>query len=244
MTSPGLVVAATLPTPPHNSGADARVPVLLYSSVAPDSLLLLGDTTVAWGARAFVRGVVQQPSVIGLEVRRGGARIAGARSRFGIPQVTTHANAVVACALSEPILLDAASLTGSGMRDLAAGMLSDTRLQKPTRLGVLWESYGTRIGDSATVRVRVSGVADRSGVSRIAQSLRLLGREGVAIEVSWREPATAQQVEEIEASVPTLSRQLALDVSSLRTGTYALQLSMTTRSCDVVSEVREFSVVR
>jgi hypothetical protein len=239
-----LVMAATLPMPPARSGPDSVVPVRLYSSVAPDSLSLLAEATGRWGARTFVSGVVQHPTVIGLEAHRGGTRIAGARSRFGIPQVTTHANAVDACALSEPILLDAAALTGSSMRDLAGGMLSDTHLTKPTRLGVLWESYGTRIGDSATVRVRVSGVADRTGVSRVAQAMGILGREGVAIEVSWREPAAAQQVEVIESSVPTLSRQLTLDVSSLRTGTYALQLTMTTATCESVSEVREFRVTR
>jgi hypothetical protein len=239
-----LVVATKLPTPPIESGPHARVPLRLYSSTAPDSLQLLAESQSSWGTRAFISGMVHKPTVIGLEVYRGGERITGARSRFGIAKVTTHANAVEACRLSEPILLDADSLTGNGMRDLERGMLSDTRLNKPVRLGVMWESYGARVSDSATLRVRVIGLANRSGLGRIAQALRVVGRQDVAIEVAWREPTAQQQVEVIEAAVPTLSRQLTLDVSSLRTGSYGVQLSMTTRKCESVSEVREFSITR
>jgi hypothetical protein len=239
-----LVIATTLPRPPIESEPDDRVPLRLYSSVSHDSLQLLTETQASWGARAFVSGMVSQPSVIGLEVQRGGARIAGARSRFGIPHVTTHANAASACGLSEPMLVSAAALTGNSARDLERGMLSDTRLNKPAGIGVIWESYGTRATDSATVRVRVLGLANRSGLGRLAQSLRVVGRESVAIEVSWREPAAQQAVEVLEAVVPTLARQLRLDLSSLRTGSYGLQLSMTARGCEAESEVREFSVVR
>lgn len=239
-----LVIASTLPVPPAESEPEQRVSLRLYSSISSDSLRILSETPAGWGERAFISGLVQQPTVIGLEVQRGGARIAGARSRFGVPEAISNANAKDACAMSEPVLVDAEVMTGSGMRDLERGMLSDTHLRKPTRLGVMWESYGTRLTDSATLRVRVSGLANRSGMGRIAQAMRILGRESVAIEVSWREPAAGQQVEVIEAEVPTLSRQLVLDVSSLRSGSYEVQLSMTTKTCESTSPAREFGVSR
>ncbi|MCC6242560.1 MAG: hypothetical protein IT353_06945 [Gemmatimonadaceae bacterium] len=239
-----LVIAATLPAPPPATRPESRVPLRLYSSVASDSLQLLNESFTSWGSRAFVSGLVKGPTVIGLEVPRGGARIAGARSRFGIARVPTHANTTEACGLSEPILLDASALTGSATRDLAEGMLSDTRLHRPTKLGLLWESYGAPLGDSATIRVRVTGLADRDGLGRVAQALKILDREGVAIEVSWREPAPERQVEVIEGSVITLSRQLTLDVSSLRGGSYGVQILLETRSCSTASPIRAFSVTR
>jgi hypothetical protein len=239
-----LVIAATLPAPPSATSPESRVPLRLYSSVASDSLQLLNETFTSWGSRAFVSGLVRRPTVIGLEVPRGGARIAGARSRFGIARVPTHANTTVSCGLSEPILLDASALSGSATRDLAEGMLSDTRLHRPTKLGLLWESYGVRVGDSVTISVRVTGLTDRDGLGRVAQSLRILDREGVAIAVSWREPAPERHVEVIEGSVVTLSRQLTLDVSSLRGGSYGVQIMLETRSCSAVSPIRPFSVTR
>ena len=239
-----LVIAATLPVPRAAAGPDSIVHLQLLASAAPDRLRQAGATSTRWGSRAFISGELERPAVIGLEVNRGGARIAGARSRFGVPVVPSHATSPTGCALSEPILLDASALTTPGMEKLRRGMLSDLSLRRPQKLGLLWESYGVRSGDSVTLTVRVTGAQDRSGLARAVQSLGLVGQQEVAISVSWREPSPARQVEVIPAQVPTLQRDLTLDVASLRSGTYGVQVTMTSKGCTAASPVRSFSVAR
>jgi hypothetical protein len=239
-----LVAAVTLPAPKRDLRPDSTVRLQMLSSTTPLDVRPVAVTSARWGGRAFVSGELRQPTVVGLEVNRGGARIAGARTRFGISVIPSHVNSAGACALSEPILLDAKVLNGADSEKLQHGMLSDLAFRRPEKIGLLWESYGVRAGDSVTLAVRVTGVQDRGGLARAAQSLGIVGQQEVAIAVSWKEPTPARRVQAIPAMVPTLRRDLMLDIASLRSGTYAVQVTMTAAGCEATSPARQFTVAR
>ena len=164
--------------------------------------------------------------------------------RFGVPVIPSHLTSPSTCALSDPILLDASVLGGAEPDKLERGMLSALARRRPQKLGLLWESYGVRAGDSVTLSVRVTGSQDRSGLARAVQSLGIVGQQEVAIAVSWKEPSPVRRVEVIPAMVPTLRRDLTLDIASLRSGTYNVQVTMTAAGCDARSPLRQFTVTR
>lgn len=239
-----LLVATRLPRPAAALGPDSSVRVQLVASSGPGSIQPLSEVAAQWSDRVFMSGQLAQPSVVGLEVRRGGAQIAGARTRFGVAVVPTHAASTSRCALSDPMLLDAASISGAGLRDAQRGMLDDLRLQRPSKVGVAWESYGVRAGDTVTIAVTVTGLEDRSALARAAQAVGLSGRRDVEVSVSWTEPSPARQVEVVPGRVATLMRELTLDIAALRAGTYGLQVAMTTAQCAALSPRRNFTVSR
>ncbi len=239
-----LLIATRLPRPPVALGPEPSVRVQLVASPRPETVRVLNEATAQWDGRVFLTGPLQQPAVVEVAVSRGGTGIAGARTRFGVATVPTHLASNTACALSDPILLDAASISGAGLTDARRGMLDDLRLQRPVKLGVAWESYGVRASDTVTIAVRVTGLEARSTLARAAQAVGLTGRRDVEVSVSWTEPSPARQAEVVSARIATLMRELTLDIGALRTGAYGLQISMTTAQCTAVSPLREFTVSR
>lgn len=233
-----LVVGAALPA--GSSAADA---FLMHSS-SPEAVTRLDHTTVRRGEPLVLRGAVRDPGVISVELLLNGPNAGSARHRFVLSPEVFRPLAASGCAISEPMLLDASAIQRRGFDDVREGLLAGTRLVRPTRLGIAWESYGYRERDSVTIGVRIMGAATQTRLEKTGRLFGVGTDPRVGLTMAWTEPNPAHVVTAVDAGTPTLLRELALDISALRAGEYRLQLSMERAGCPAVTSQRAFTVVR
>lgn len=236
----GAVVLVGAALPAAATAAEAW----LMHTPSPDVVSRLDRRTVRRGERLVLHGVAREAGVLSVELLLNGPNAGSARSRVMLSGEAFRPLVANGCAISAPMLLDAAALQRRGMGDVEVGLLSSTRLVRPTRIGVAWESYGFRERDSVTIALRVSGAATQTRLERTGRLLRVGADPRVGLTMQWTEPNPTHAVTAIEAQVPTLLRTLALDVSALRAGAYRLELSMERAGCPPVTSQRTFTVAR
>jgi hypothetical protein len=233
-----VVVGAALP-----AGISAAEAWLMHSP-APSAVSRLDRQPNRRGERLVVQGMAREPGVLSVELLGNGPNAGSARTRFQLGPDAFRTLPVTGCAVSEPMLLDAALGLTNGFADVEAGLLPSTRLSRPSRLGVAWESYGFRERDSVTISVRIAGSATQTRLEKTGRLLRVGDDPRVGLTMRWTEPNPAHAVTAVDATTPTLLRELALDISALRAGAYQLQITMERAGCAAATSQRAFSVVR
>jgi hypothetical protein len=228
-----------------DSIGDAPARAALVHSPAPDSVQVLERRTVRADQRVVLHGEITTPGIMGVEYLVGARGLAGARTRFGVATPPSLAGlARGACAISEPMLVEASALTGGGIEDAYRGLLDDLELRKPRKLGLMWESYGIASTDSVTVSITVASVGEIGRLRRLGMAVGVADDPTVSITVRWTEPRPGISVTAVAARVPTLLRQLTLDVSRLRAGEYVVDIAMESPRCTGARAERAFSITR
>ena len=123
-------------------------------------------------------------------------------------------------------------------------MYPSVRLGSPKRLGIFWESYGFVSGDSLSVSVQVQRITQPGRWQRIGMALGLSDDPNSAVKISWEEPRPGRSSYQVPALMPTLGRQLVLNVAGLISGEYRLQISMQARGRPPVTSDRLFTIQR
>lgn len=218
--------------------------LFLMHSAAPGVARELGSARGGRGDRVLLEGRVREAGVLSAELLLSGGGVAGLRSRLGITSDLLRPLAVGRCAVSAPMLLDASAVRRRGLVDVREGLLGSVRLDAPSRIGVAWESYGFREGDTVSVSLRVSGTATQTALQRAGRFFGLGDDPKVGLAITWREPAPEHVVLKVDAATPTLLREIALDIGQLRPGSYDLEVAMERRGCGVVTSRRGFWVTR
>lgn len=239
-----IVVASMAMDQGLAAGSGPAGEAFLVHSAGPDAVLLLDEKPVQRGERIFLQGITRDAGVVSVEYLPARRGVGGERTRFGVAPESLGRLSAGACAVSDPMLLDAASIKRRGFIDIEEGLLSSVRLQRPRTIGVAWESYGFAPRDSVNVTVRISGAATLNALQRTGRLFRLGADPRVGLAISWREPNPLYVVVALDGQTPTLLRELSLDIGALRAGEYALEISMERRGCPAVRSVRSFSVVR
>ncbi|MBY0489654.1 MAG: hypothetical protein K2R93_07405 [Gemmatimonadaceae bacterium] len=218
--------------------------LFLMHSPAPGEVREVASTRGGRGDRVFVEGRVRASGVLSAELLLKGGGVAGLRSRMGITPEMLGPMAATRCAVSTPMLLDAAAVQRRGLMDVREGLLGSLRLTAPSKIGVAWESYGFRESDTVSVSLRISGLATQTALQRAGRFFGLGDDPKVGLAISWREPSPEHVVLKVDAATPTLLRELALDISQLRAGAYEVEVAMERRGCGVVTGRRGFTVLR
>jgi hypothetical protein len=243
--SSALIVVASARTDANGMPATGTTgEAFLVHSSGPDTVLLLDQQSVQREGRFFLQGLARRAGVVSVEYLPTRVGVGAERSRFGITAEALRSLGDGACAVSEPMLLDAASVRRRGFIDIEEGLLGSVQLQRPRTIGVAWESYGFAPRDSVNVTVRISGAAAQNALQRTGRLFGLGADPRVGLAISWREPNPLYVVLALDGQTPTLLRELSVDIGALRTGAYALEISMERRGCSAVQSARTFSVTR
>ena len=118
--------------------------------------------------------------------------------------------------ISDLLLFDATDSLASDIDGAIATALGKNTIPRSTRLGVYWESYGPSASDTArAVSLTLTPIAP-SAVTRLLRALGV-GKKLTPVDVRWRDAG---------AGTGTQSRSVALDLSQVTPGRYALRLTV------------------
>lgn len=238
-----LVAATTVAGGELDALPRAPVRVVLAHSAGPAAVTQRTTQTAQPGERVVLQQRISRPGLVGFEILADSGGLAGARSRVGVREVPTLAAlGPGTCALTEPALLDGAVAVDPNAP--FAGLLGSTTLDRPTRMGVAWESYGFAPSDTVSVAVRLASADALSALRRAGMALRVADDPRVSVTMQWQEPDPARAGTVVPGTRPIVSRAVMLDVRQLRRGSYVLEVEMQSARCGTVTSQRELTVQR
>lgn len=228
-----------------DSIGDTPVRGELWLSPAPDSATRLHYTMARSGGHLVLHGEVRQPGIIGAEFRVNANGLAGGRTRFGVKDIRTlSALPAGACELSVPMLVAPEALGNMQQVAVEQALLGSLTLDQPTRLGLAWESYGVRPGDTTTVAVQIERQVDVGRLRRAGIALGVAQDPGVSAGIRWTEPDPSRSTTIVPSAVPVMQRQLMLGIEPLKAGEYLLQIEMQNTACGTVRSEQTFHIRR
>lgn len=219
----------------------------LIVTPAPDTMRFIPlsvslDSTTVWRA-----AIAPRPAIVGLEVRAQPVMATVARIRFGIdPPPALSAMHRGEIAISPPVLVRPARSGGMPDSDPAtalSSMLGTTRLSDMQRVGVYWETYGIRDGDSVDVAVTIERRAEPSALRRLGTALHVADHVGGSVTVRWHEPQPGFVATTLGGLVPIQGRNVSIDLSQLAPDKYSVTVTVT-RKGQTASATRDFEIVR
>jgi len=238
-----LVAATTVAGGELDALPRAPVRVVLAHSAGPEAVTQRTVQVARPGDRVQLTMPIARPGLVGFEILADSGGVAGARSRVGLREVPTLAAlGPSTCALTEPALLD--GTMESDANEPFAGLLGHTTLERPTRVGVAWESYGFAPGDTVTVAVRLASAEALSALRRAGMALGLAEDPRVSVTMQWQEPNPARAGRVVPGTRPIVYRDVQLDVRQLRRGSYVLEVEMQSARCGSVTSQRALTVQR
>ena len=240
-----LLMASDLRDGRIDSIGTAPVRAALAFTPNPDSVAILAQQITTRGSTVVLHGEFGSPGIAGFEYLVDAHGLAGGRTRFGIEHVPTlNAMPLNTCSISDPLLTRADALTGNGITDAFTGLLGSLTLDKPTRLGLVWESYGFAPQDTTKIAVQIVNAKDISTLRRVGMALGVADDPTTSVTIQWEEPRAPATRTVMQTKVPTIARQLALNIERLREGDYVLAVAMEKNGCAPVRSERAFRVVR
>jgi hypothetical protein len=139
-------------------------------------------------------------------------------------------------------ITDVTPVALEGQNGAAALMLPTTRLARPSRIGVFWETYGTQPGEQVRCQLEVKPIRIERGFGeRLRRVISLSGRDG-GMRVEWTEWTPRDSSS--HGSFGAWSQSRALDISALRPGDYDLVVSVIAADQQPFRVVRRFSITR
>ncbi|MGH7677839.1 MAG: hypothetical protein ACRENU_05185 [Gemmatimonadaceae bacterium] len=200
----------------------------LVVGVEPD-LSATVDRPARAGERIAMLAPLNEPSVLSVEVLpQHDSTAAMGRSRYGVVPPSALAELPRGeIGLSDLALFETQANAPATLNELLNVMLPSTTVPRGARLGVFWEAYGVRPGDTVDVKIRVQR-EDRGILRGIAALAGLASDEKDAVEISWREPQPGLVGRAFdEAGTPVQSRAITLGLAALDPGKYSVALTVT-----------------
>ncbi len=105
-------------------------------------------------------------------------------------------------------------------------MLDGHHFTSGSRIGVYWETYGIAPGDTVELAFWVERVTPQTPLRQLGVALRVATDLNTPVAVSWREPDSGRSSFVFGEGVPIVARAIALDLSSLTTGAYRLEVAV------------------
>ena len=244
-----FAVATRLQSRELSSRLGQLVPTSLVVSLQPDSVQLVASQLSSLGRTALLQGFIPSgPALAGVEINVERGQKLAARSRFGIvAPPTLREMRPGEVAVSEPILFDATAVEAIGvseMGNIVDAMYPSTVLEGAKQVGVYWESYGFRQGDTVDVSVQIERVNQLSKVRRIGLAFRVTTDPNFTVTARWTEPQPGRSSQVIPGMIPILARHITQNISQLPGGTYRLRVAMQRKNGELVSADRLFQLTR
>jgi hypothetical protein len=220
----------------------------LVASTGPDAIATLGEKRVAIASTlTFLEGIASRPTMIGVEIPAGVDSQAAARARFGVtPKPALASMRRDSIDISDPVLLAAPAMIDALPNDIDGVlplMLGSTRLaQGVSRVGVYWETYGIAATDTVSIAIRVQRTTPLTVLDRVGAVTGLGGNSNAPVSFEWKEPDPRHQVRTLGGTVPIQMRSVVIDISTLTTGDYSLEIAVTKAGRAPVRSSREFTV--
>lgn len=219
--------------------ADSTVGRLMMSA-GPDRMRAASEQSYGQTSRLQFDVLLDSVPVIASVESQSMRRAEFARTRRGLrPPRSLQTLSRDSIAVSEPVLF---RIAGDSLpRDVEAMlplMLGTTTLSRQDKVGVFWESYGIRAGDSVRVQLAVVPLDDPGLLRRLGAALRLVSGVTDGIAIAWQDPR--ERAMDNGDDVPISPRALAVDLSQLPVGRYALEIAVSTPRRAPVRGRREF----
>lgn len=226
-----------------------RARASLVVSPRPDSAFTVNTQVAYIGQTTLLQGPIPSGTAIaGVEIGGQGLERLSARSRFGIvAPPTLREMRAGTVAVSDPVLFEPAALDAasqSEMSNILDVMHPSTRLESPTQIGVYWESYGFRQGDTVDVSVQIERVNQLSKARRIGMAFRVTTDPNFTVAARWTEPQPGRASQSIPGMMPILARHITQNIGQLPAGTYRLRVAMRRKGGEPVSADRLFQLTR
>lgn len=242
------IVAAAADTREAALPANALFDVLMLSSTGPTQLDSLAQVAMKVGPALTMRAPIPvTPTLISIEGLGANGTTFNVRTRFGVvpppPLDSMHAGDLE---ISDIALLDtrgdAVAITepDEALLDHMAGTLHLDAAHR--RIGLYWESYGASATDTVSVSVRVGTIIEVTALQRVGMALRISDDPNRSITLRWSEPQANRGARTLEGPIPVQQRTLALDLSQLPPGDYALEITMQRPRGKAVSSTRRFTI--
>lgn len=207
--------------------------VLLLSTSTPGRVDSIDRQHSSNETVARLRGrIASAPTILAIEAQFSSSMI-DARSRYAYsPPQPLSALAPQEIAVSDIAILSplspiqVAQPTDSLLQYLSA---STTFRKSERRVTLYWESYGTTPVDSAEVLLRVVRESDAGLLRRLGTAAGLLSDPSQGISIRWRDNDARGGKTTLVGPVTAQMHAVALDLSALKPGRYAIDITMALR---------------
>jgi hypothetical protein len=203
----------------------------LVGSTGPTDLRILQQVSLTVGQTLRLNAdYASTPFVMSAEVRARSVKENSLRLRYGLrppPALREMSDNEVAMSdltfLRLPARSTALPTSPETMLPLMAGRLTFGRNEP---LALYWESYGFLPNDSVNFALRINRREDTGVARRIGSALGVASALDDSVSISWSEPDARQSGSVIPAMRSTIGRSVALDLTQLPPGNYAVSIEM------------------
>jgi len=223
----------------------------LMVTPAPDTIFRLAVKRVENAPVVRVRGRISSArTLFAMEISDSMPLGLDARTRIGIaPPITLRAMKPDEIALSDPIVLQMPQGNSAPLEPgepLLNQMLGSTTISLAvnSRVGVFFESYGVREGDTVSVSVTLRRTSSLSVLRRLGTLLNVAGDPNGSVTITWKEPNPAHVTRTVGGTVPIQSRALSLGISALTPGPYELVTGIKRGTQAEVTSRRSVTIVK
>jgi hypothetical protein len=218
---------------------------VLYLSTSPDSIFAVDQQKPQEGG-VFVLSALAEPRsyLVSIESPAPTPRGDDVRTRFGVslpPALSSMKQGDIA--ISDPVFLRSMAdpeHTITSAEDAIANMRPTVVFDRERRIGVTWETYGLRAGDTVEVAVSVQRAEKLNAAERLGIRMGVLNDPNSTVEVRWTEPRPDRTTRTLDGPVPVQLRTVQLDLARLPPGDYVLIVAAARRGATPVSSRREF----
>ncbi len=192
---------------------------------------IVSDARASLNGRFVSDGTMTIPGeVLGVEVEML-ARSAESlpligQARVGIvPDLPLDSLGRDAIGVSQPVLFASGAdrVLPANAEELVEAMLATTTVRAGSSVGVYWENYGLSAGDSLRVSINLIPASAPGLLRRMATAVKLLDVVS-SVTVQWTEPMMASRVDGASEKVGIRPRSVVLDLSTLKSGEYWIEL--------------------
>lgn len=180
-------------------------------------------------AGVLVDTAAWRPAVLSVEVIAAPHR--AARARYGVGAADSSGAGRVS--VSDLLLFTPGPEVPASLGEAAPRARSSPRTRSAERLGLFWETYGLRPGE--TVKVAVTILPRRHGLRAVTDALRL-SRRPSPTNLQWEETAAVAH--------GIAPRAVALELSTLSPGQYVVTIDVEAAGEPAVHAARQIEVTR
>jgi len=215
-----------------SAGVASTIPVRVLWGEGPDDTRAVADTIVDVAPSVALRQrVPNRPGVVSVESIPRSARVAAARSRFGVvPSALPVSRPSDSLTISAPVLLRHIGVDGNAAispeRALAL-MLPSTDLGATGVVGIYWETYGAQLTDSLEIAVWIGKPGGDGLLRRVGQSLRIVPSASSRLGAAWVTTGSDQGAVVLAEGAGTwIARSISLNLAGLAPGEYAVEVAV------------------
>jgi hypothetical protein len=224
-----VLIASATNVPPSSS---SEPPLSLIASRGPGDVQRIAAAAPREDAPVILQGAMSSaPTMLSLELPRRPPAIAPAlRARWSVdppPTLETFREGELAVSMPAIYVLPEDDRDIVPVPDsIIPRLYGSLRFETPGRVGIYWETYGAKPGDTLDVAIWLERVTGQGVVRSLGIVLRVAEDLNTPIAISWREPRLGTLSSVLPTRVSTVARSVALNLGDLTPGAYRLEVAV------------------